>query len=135
MGSKHCSNGNKLINEIKITNGTFNKKSEMKIDMFGDREYNNTSSYTGPKSEVSSDIMMKETKESFKSLTNSEEVREKKDIDGYADKKIKTVFYWRCGGKIVYITGNFSNWNQWFLMNKDENGFFSLVLVNIIIKK
>lgn len=131
MGSKHSSSGKKQNNEIKITKGILDKKSEKKTDMLSFLQYNNSSSYAGIKSEVSSDIMMKETKESFKSMTNSEEVIEKKTKDEYVDRKIKTSFYWRYGGNTVYITGNFSNWNQWFLMNKEENGLFSLVLVNI----
>ncbi len=129
MGSKHSSSGKKQNNEIKITKGILEKKSEKKTDMFSYLQYNNTSSYAGIRSEVSSDIMMKDTKESYKSMTNSEEVIEKKAKEDYSEKKIKTVFYWRDGGNTLYITGNFSNWNQWFLMNKEDNGLFSLILV------
>jgi hypothetical protein len=130
MGSKHSSSEKKQNNEIKITKGILdNKKSEKKTDMFSYLQYN-TSSYAGIKSEISSDIMMKETKESIKSNTDSQEKIEKKTKDDYVENKIKTVFYWRDEGKTVYITGNFSNWNQWFLLNKEENGLFSLILVN-----
>lgn len=127
MGSKHSSSGNGQNNEIKINKGILDRKSEKKADIFSYLQYN-SSSYAGIKSELSSDIMMKDTKESYKSNTNSEEKLEKKK-DDYVDRKIKSVFYWRNGGKTVYITGNFSNWNQWFLMNKEENGIFSLILV------
>ena len=130
MGSKHSSSGKKQNNEIKTTKGILDKKSENKTDMFSYLQYN-TSSYAGIKSEISSDIMMKETKESIKSNTDSEEKFEKKTKDDYVENKIKTVFYWRDKGKTVYITGNFSNWNQWFLLNKEENGLFSLILVNL----
>ena len=91
----------------------------------------NTSSYTGIKSEVSSDIMMKDTKESNKSISASEEATMEKKIE--IEKKIKTRFYWKEGGNTVYITGNFSNWSQWFLMNKEDNKF-SLVLVKYFLK-
>ena len=37
--------------------------------------------------------------------------------------KIPTVFEWREGGNIVYITGSFSNWSQWFIMTKINNKF------------
>jgi hypothetical protein len=129
MGSKNSSSGKKQNNEIKIIKGVLDKKSEKKTDLLSYMQYN-TSSYHGIKSEASSDIMMKDTKESNKSNTNSEETTEKKiEPEENHDKKIKTTFFWREGGNTVYITGNFSNWNQWFLMNKEEN-YFSLVLVN-----
>lgn len=136
MGSKGSSSGKNKNNEIKITKGILDKKSEKKTDLLSYMQYNNTLSYTGIKSEASSDIMMKDTKESYnKSITtNSEEIIEKKNNEEHiADKKIKTVFYWRDFGNTVYITGNFSNWSQWFLMNKEENNLFSLVLVKLLI--
>jgi Glycogen recognition site of AMP-activated protein kinase len=34
------------------------------------------------------------------------------------DIKIPTTFEWKEGGNIVYITGTFSNWSQWFMMTK-----------------
>ncbi len=39
------------------------------------------------------------------------------------DIKIPTTFEWREGGNIVYITGSFSNWSQWFIMTKINNKF------------
>lgn len=46
------------------------------------------------------------------------------------DIKIPTAFEWREGGNIVYITGSFSNWSQWFIMTKINNKFeISLVLI------
>ncbi len=35
-------------------------------------------------------------------------------------KKVLTPFKWKEGGSTVYVTGSFSNWNQWFIMNKSE---------------
>lgn len=134
MGSKNSSSGKKQNNEIKIIKGVLDKKSEKKTDLLSYMQYN-TSSYTGVKSEVSSDILMKDSKESYRSNTNtnSQELNEKKIEMEHEipEKKIKTTFYWRDGGNTVYITGNFSNWSQWFLMNKEDN-HFSLVLVRIL---
>jgi hypothetical protein len=44
------------------------------------------------------------------------------------ETKVATNFEWREGGKVVYISGSFSNWTHWFIMKKNENGFFELVL-------
>ena len=41
---------------------------------------------------------------------------------------IPTMFEWSFKGKSVYLTGSFCNWNEFFLMKKDENGIFRLVL-------
>ena len=44
-------------------------------------------------------------------------------------EKIKTLFEWDGGGEIVYLTGSFCNWKQFFKMEKNENnGKFSLFL-------
>ncbi len=34
--------------------------------------------------------------------------------------KVPTKFTWCEGGNVVYVTGNFVNWKQWFLMNRSE---------------
>lgn len=128
MGSKNSSSGKKQTNHIKLNKEVFDKKSEKKTDLISYMQ--NNSSYAGIKSDVSSDIMMKDTKESYKSITNSEETIEQKTTEDPPDKKIRTIFYWRDHGNTVYITGTFSNWNQWFLMSKEDKNLFSLVLVN-----
>jgi hypothetical protein len=53
-------------------------------------------------------------------------------IDNIEIKEIKIpiTFTWKEGGTNVYVTGSFSNWNQWFQMVKINNNF-ELVLVNI----
>lgn len=43
--------------------------------------------------------------------------------------KVPTLFEWKDGGNLVYVTGSFSNWTQWFVMTKNpKSGFFELVL-------
>jgi len=44
------------------------------------------------------------------------------------DEKVPTLFQWREGGKVVYVSGNFSNWTHLFIMEKKENGIFELIL-------
>lgn len=42
--------------------------------------------------------------------------------------KIPVTFEWESGGNSVYLSGNFCNWNQFFLMEKNKNGKFTLTL-------
>lgn len=42
--------------------------------------------------------------------------------------KIPVFFEWDKGGNSVYVTGNFCNWQQFFLMKKEKNGTFYLNL-------
>lgn len=36
-------------------------------------------------------------------------------------QKVPTKFIWRGEGNIVYVTGSFANWKQWFLMTKSND--------------
>jgi hypothetical protein len=38
--------------------------------------------------------------------------------EDYSKSKIPTKIVWREGGNVVYVTGDFANWKQWFVMNK-----------------
>ena len=42
--------------------------------------------------------------------------------------RIPVSFEWESGGNNVYLTGNFCNWNQFFLMEKNANGKHTLIL-------
>ena len=42
--------------------------------------------------------------------------------------KVPVTFEWDQGGNSVYLTGNFCNWEQYFLMNKNSSGIYSLTL-------
>ena len=45
------------------------------------------------------------------------------------EPKIPMTFEWRDGGHVVYVTGSFSNWGQWFVMTKNnKTGNFELTL-------
>lgn len=43
--------------------------------------------------------------------------------------KVSTTFIWDKEGSIVYVTGSFCNWDNFFFMKKDENNNFSLTLL------
>lgn len=65
------------------------------------------------------------TEETSETIT----IQEKIDIK---DIKIPTLFEWKEGGSIVYITGNFSNWSQRFMMTKSNNKFELILVLKII---
>jgi hypothetical protein len=128
MGSKHSSSGKNIDNKDKISKAVIEKKSDEKAENINLMQINNSSSYREMNSENSSDIMMIDTKESN---TYSEEIANKLKLNQESKNLIRTIFHWKDQGNNVYITGNFSNWNQWFLMTKEPNQLFSLMLVNI----
>jgi hypothetical protein len=53
---------------------------------------------------------------------------EHKNSQRNTDYKVPTMFEWSFKGNSVYLTGSFCNWKQFFLMKKDENGIFRLIL-------
>lgn len=96
----------------------FNQYSKDEMDI---------SSYKGIKSDNFSSSN-KESKNSARNQsTECQTIPEKLDLK---DFKIPTSFEWDDGGNIVYITGSFSNWTQWFIMNKIDKNKFQLNLVN-----
>jgi hypothetical protein len=135
-------NKNNYNNNVNANNDTLNinkntntvKKNETTLSYF----MKDSSSYQGLKSDYStnSDKLIKEKNERDH---NDNEVHvskgeiiniEKKEVLS-PEIKIPTNFIWREGGNVVYITGSFSNWGQWFLMSKVPNtNEFKLTLVN-----
>ena len=93
-------------------------------------EYN--SNYNGVKTCLdNSDIIINNTngeKENEKSRLNLSTECSTQDL---CDKEIKVSvkFEWKEGGKVVYLTGSFNNWSQWFIMNRTNGNYFELVLV------
>jgi hypothetical protein len=57
-----------------------------------------------------------------------ENKKPKSNILGVETLKFPVTFEWDNGGNNVYVTGNFCNWKQFFLMKKGENGKFILNL-------
>lgn len=43
-------------------------------------------------------------------------------------ERIPVIFEWDSGGNCVYLTGSFCDWNQFYLMHKNEQGKFILIL-------
>ena len=53
---------------------------------------------------------------------------ENEEEDEEKEKKIPIEFKWNKGGNMVYITGSFCNWENFFLMEKKSDGTFSITL-------
>lgn len=60
--------------------------------------------------------------------TFSDEKNTNTIIDNSSNNKVPVTFEWDKGGNSVYVTGNFCNWDQFFLMEKNEEGKFFLIL-------
>lgn len=96
--------------------------------------FNNSSSYHGIKSDLTSnseDVENQNPSQHSKSAESITEEKVKKISDGGGMiLKVVTPFVWKEGGEMVYVTGSFTNWKQWFLMNRSDknSGEFRLSL-------
>lgn len=113
-------------------------------------KYDKSFSALGDRSEISSsDLMMKETNESIKSIDdvnmkmeNFNNFNSQKEINtknahsnisnSNMNKNIIIKIVWNEGGDNVFISGNFGNWTQWFFMNKKDQ-HFEIVFVIILL--
>lgn len=104
MGSQTSSrinNSRQLITNSELKTGTSHSLMKMK-------DY---SSYKGVKSIISSDAIEKTTKVN---QTRS---------DGSDNDLVEQTFEWHESGNMVYLTGSFVNWKQWFLLTNNDNRF------------
>jgi len=81
---------------------------------------------------------VKTTEES--SMEDDDIIKKKSDSQSISDNvltnistkispnKVPVTFEWDQDGNSVYLTGNFCNWEQYFLMNKNSSGIYSLTL-------
>ena len=56
-------------------------------------------------------------------------IEPKPDININKDNNIRTEFYWDEGGNEIYITGSFCEWKDFFLMEKNEKGIYTKILM------
>lgn len=84
---------------------------------FVSSDYNDISSSESGKS-ISQNI-------NIKNITKKENINEKTNQN---NNKLPVTFEWDNGGDIVYLSGNFCNWNQLFLMKKNSDGKYILKL-------
>lgn len=74
------------------------------------------------------------------SIENDDIIKKKSDTQSISDNvlsikspkippnKVPVTFEWDQDGTSIYLTGNFCNWEQYFLLNKNSNGIYSLTL-------
>lgn len=68
---------------------------------------------------------------SIRSSSSGRNIKNKKprSLSIFFQKKEKTKIIWTEGGKEVYLTGTFCNWNKFYLMEKDtKNDIFYIIL-------
>lgn len=68
-------------------------------------------------------------KKNIRSSSSDKDIKNKKprSLSIFFKKKEKIKIIWSEGGKEVYLTGNFCNWDKFYLMEKDtKNDFFIL---------
>ena len=88
-------------------------------------------------------LISKENNSTINDIVNSEEeklnciyikkrilkqINEEEKINSIKNNRVPTMFEWSFKGNSVYLTGSFCNWKEFFLMKKDENGKFRLIL-------
>jgi hypothetical protein len=119
-------------------NQVSSQSENKKIEPFKEKEIESAnivrkdtfSSYKGLKTELSDqpnkETIDTNTSDSMTIDNNKAETNLKPE-----EPKVSTVFEWREGGNAAYVTGSFSGWTQWFVMNKNPTtNYFELTLVN-----
>lgn len=82
----------------------------------------NTSSYQGVRTETTESGGKKSVSGGSTTSEKPEKTPEPQEV------KIPTLFEWKEGGNMVYVTGSFCSWTQFFIMSKQPDGVFKLVL-------
>ncbi len=116
----------------------FSNKGHTKLEKFAmevDRKdsiggfLKDNSSYKGVKTDIDTSnksMNSRDDKESTNEVTEiSFNGNDKIDGTDIKDQKVPTLFEWKeeGGENVVYLTGSFCNWNQKFLMKKDNYKF------------
>jgi hypothetical protein len=116
MGNQHSSheeaknqdNKEKVISPIKNLNQTETSPIALIKD---------NSSYKGIKTDTITKDDQSDSKETNINTSNTSP----------QEMKAPTIFEWKDGGSVAYVTGSFSNWTQWFVMTKNlTSGNFEL---------
>ena len=100
-----------IKNENKIPKNKKVKKNKTKEDKNSENSENSENEENEENEEKSSyELKVEEIKEEIK----------KDEID--------TKFEWDEGGNVVYVTGSFCEWNKFYLMNKNDEGKYSITI-------
>ena len=90
-------------------NSNLDQSKEPKIRNFGSI-YSNLSNYNG---------IISNSPSNSKSSSSSKK-EEKSILEEQENNKVRARFEWNEGGNLIFITGTFCNWQQFFIMNKDK---------------
>ena len=91
-------------------------------------ESSNSSNSDAPSKKKKSSNKLSKQKNNEKERNNNKNSNKQENEKEKEIEKIKTLFEWDGGGQEVYLTGSFCDWKQFFKMDKNDNGKFSLVL-------
>ena len=122
----------KMGNENSIYRGT--KGPRNVVDTFESKIVSTeiASDYNGVKTCIdNSDIIINDSDEEEEKLNLN--LSTECSTGNLSDKEIKvpTKFEWKEDGNVVFLTGSFNNWSQWFIMNRVNKNTFELILVII----
>jgi len=119
------------INQLRKNSDTTTGKN---INSFLEINTKESSSYRGIKT-----IYNENSEKNTIELNSNKDKRTEKTTDctsittnicvDYSTFKIPFIFHWTEPAGVVYLTGSFSNWTQWFMMNKIGYDKFDLTLV------
>lgn len=103
--------------------GQSQNHSEKHHEIISDLEYKKLddnlrdySSYKGIRSDTDSSHNRKQTNENTSSKSENIQVENPNDL-------VESIFIWNEGGNEVFVTGSFSNWKQWFALEKIGGSF------------
>ena len=131
--------GSQTSLEEKKNNNNKENNNNNKNENKNDNEKNNTNNSNNDSNEKAfenlnfkktfSEAFLNENTDSteyYKTEIKKDEENEEEEEE--KEKKIPIEFKWNKGGNIVYITGSFCNWENFFLMEKKSDGTFSITL-------
>ena len=127
--------GVKSVNEEQSIKGSENMNNKQKNNGKKVKKKKSFSSIIESSNSESDSFNIK--KKSSSKITKQNKVEKENNNNNIKkdDKKknkineIETLFEWNGGGESVYITGSFCDWKDFFKMNKNNNGIFSLRLL------
>ena len=71
----------------------------------------------------------KDEKDEKKDEKKEEDIKNKINIEKNLQKEVETKFEWDEGGELVYLTGSFCEWKDFYKMTKDDEGIYRISLL------
>ena len=125
---KNNNKENNNNNETKNTNNENNNNNENTNNTENNNKTNEKAFENLNFKKTFSEAFLNENTDSTEYYKNELKNDENDEEEEEKEKKIPIEFKWNKGGNIVYITGSFCNWENFFLMEKKNDGTFSITL-------